>query len=341
ELQRGGQVYFVHNRIQTIGRVARELAELVPEARIAVAHGRMAEEKLAEAVERFSQRQIDVLVCTTIIEAGLDMPHVNTIIIDQAHKLGLAQLYQLRGRVGRRGVQAYAYLVYDKRARLTDAARRRLQAIFEASELGSGMQIAMRDLEIRGAGNLLGAEQSGHIGAVGFDLYCRLLGEAVAELKARQAGEELPKAVRPSEVSIDLPLSAHLPREYVADDGQRLALYRRLAAAATLEDVEEMAEEMRDRFGPPPEPAQALLYVLRLRALAGRAQVRTITTEDRQIVLRSAPGRWLETRGLPRPLPPGVRVGTSQVRLALGEGWQEALLKVLEGLAAHDYPPRH
>ena len=233
ELERGGQVYFVHNRVHNIEQVAHRLRDLVPEAEIAVAHGQMPEELLERVMLDFVRGGIDVLVCTTIIESGLDIPNVNTIIINQADRLGLAQLYQLRGRVGRGAFRAYAYVLYDRGRVLTEPAQKRLQTIFEATELGAGFQIALKDLEIRGAGNLLGAEQSGQIGAVGFDLYVRLLAEAVERLKALQRGEKppLPATARPA-VTLDLPLTAHIPHSYVPDLNLRLALYQRLASAA-------------------------------------------------------------------------------------------------------------
>ena len=251
ELERGGQVYFVHNRVQNIEQVAHRLRDLVPEAEIAVAHGQMPEEQLERVMLDFVRGGIDVLVCTTIIESGLDIPNVNTIIINQADRLGLAQLYQLRGRVGRGAFRAYAYLLYDRGRASREPAQKRLQTIFEATELGAGFQIALRDLEIRGAGNLLGAEQSGHIGAVGFDLYVRLLAEAVERLKALQRGEEppLPATARPA-VTIDLPLTAHIPDSYVPDLNLRLALYQRLASAEErVGGGGDGRGRWRDRFG--------------------------------------------------------------------------------------------
>jgi transcription-repair coupling factor (superfamily II helicase) len=291
EMERGGQVYFVHNRVHNIEVVARRLRDLVPEAEIAVAHGRMPEEKLAGVMLDFVKGAVDVLVCTTIIESGLDIANVNTIIINQASRLGLAQLYQLRGRVGRGVSRAYAYLLYDRDRSLSEPAQKRLQTIFEATELGAGFQIALRDLEIRGAGNLLGAEQSGHIGAVGFDLYSRLLADAVERLKALQRGEKPPLSAtaRPA-VTLDLPLTAHIPHSYVPDLNLRLALYQRLASAEEESEVEEAAREMADRFGALPPPVQNLLFAVQLRLLARRAGVQSIQTEDGQIVVRLAGG---------------------------------------------------
>jgi len=231
ELDRGGQAFYVHNRIETIEAQAEQLRRLLPQARIAVAHGQMPEGQLEQVMLAFAAGAWDVLVCTTIIESGLDIPNVNTIVIDRADALGLAQLYQLRGRVGRSARRAYAYLLYRRRDRLSEVARKRLQAIFNASELGAGFQIALADLEIRGAGNILGAEQHGHIAAVGFDLYTRLLGEAVEEQKAILEDRE-PVIARPAAV-VDLPIDAYLPDEYVAGEPQKLEFYRRLARVRT------------------------------------------------------------------------------------------------------------
>jgi transcription-repair coupling factor (superfamily II helicase) len=335
ELDRGGQVYFLHNRVQTIDYVTRQLRDIVPEAEIAVAHGQMPEHQLEQVMLDFVAGRVDVLVCTTIIESGLDIPNVNTIIIHRADKLGLAQLYQLRGRVGRGASLAYAYLLYDRQARLTDTAQRRLQTIFEATELGAGFQIALRDLEIRGAGNLLGAEQSGHMAAVGFELYCHLLSEAVERLRALREGEPPPPPREELEVTIDLPLSAHLPESYVPDLNLRLALYQRMAQMESVQQVDELAHELTDRFQEPPPLARNLLYVLRLRVLAMRAGVRSVATEDAQIVLRLREGRQLPADALRGRLPEGAHVGRTQLRLErarLGPAWPQALQRVLEEL---------
>jgi transcription-repair coupling factor (superfamily II helicase) len=342
ELERGGQVYLVHNRIYNIEQIAHRLRDLVPEAETAVAHGRMPEEQLERVMLDFVRGGIDVLVCTTIIESGLDIPNVNTIIINQANRLGLAQLYQLRGRVGRGAFRAYAYLLYDRGRVLTEPAQKRLQTIFEATELGAGFQIALKDLEIRGAGNLLGAEQSGHIGAVGFELYVRLLAEAVERLKALQRGEKPPLAAtaRPA-LTLDLPLTAHIPHSYVPDLNLRLALYQRLASAEEESEVEEVAREMADRFGPLPPPVHNLLFAVQLRLLAQRAGVQSIQTEDGQIVVRLAGGAHLPREELRRRAPPEVWVGQTQVRLdrdRLGESWREVLAGTLLTVAAATAP---
>ncbi len=259
ELLREGQVFWVHNRVQSIEERAAELRELVPEARVAVAHGQMNEDQLEQVVLDFWEGLFDVLVCTTIIESGIDMPAVNTLVVERADLLGLGQMHQLRGRVGRSGSRAYAYLFHPQDKQLSEEAHERLRTIGETTELGSGFKIAMRDLEIRGAGNLLGEAQSGHISAVGYDLYCQMVTEAVAEMK----GEEVPEQ---REMSLDIPVDAHLPHDYVPSEDLRLEAYRRLAEVTTLEQVADIAKEWKDRFGPIPETAQALLQVGALRA---------------------------------------------------------------------------
>ncbi|MBA3653104.1 MAG: transcription-repair coupling factor [Actinobacteria bacterium] len=270
ELLREGQAFFVHNRVSDIEYVARDLRELVPEARVAIAHGQMDEGTLEKVVLDFWDGQYDVLVCTTIIESGIDMPTVNTLVVDRADLLGLGQLHQLRGRVGRAGQRAYAYLFFPPDRSLSEEAYERLRTIGEHTELGSGFKIAMRDLEIRGAGNLLGANQSGHIAAVGYDLYVQMVSETVAELKG-----ETPK--EPAEIKLDLPVDAHLPKDYVDRDDLRLDAYRRLALVTTDAQVDDIRDEWLDRYGPLPPPADALLAVGRLRAAAARTGVREIT----------------------------------------------------------------
>jgi transcription-repair coupling factor (superfamily II helicase) len=272
ELLREGQAFYVHNRVRDIELVAEHVRTLVPEARVAVAHGQMDEGRLERTVQDFWEREYDVLVCTTIVESGLDMPTVNTLVVDRSDLLGLAQLYQLRGRVGRRGQRAYAYLLHPPDRVLTEEAYERLKTIGEFTDLGSGFKIAMRDLEIRGAGNLLGAAQSGHIAAVGFDLYCQMVTEAVGELK----GEPVPE---PLEITVDVPVDANLPRDYVARDDVRMEAYRRLAAVTDPADVDDIRAEWEDRYGPPPDAAVALLDVARLRAQCARLGIRSITVQ--------------------------------------------------------------
>ena len=258
ELLREGQVFYVHNRVADIEHAAERVRRLVPEARVAVAHGQMDEGTLERVVLDFADYRYDVLVCTTIIESGIDMPTVNTLVVDRADRLGLGQLHQIRGRVGRSGRRAYAYLFHPVDRVLSEEAYERLKTIGEATQLGSGYRIAMRDLEIRGAGNLLGEAQSGHIAAVGYDLYCRLVNEAVAELRGETVGE-------PPEVSIEVPVDAHIPADYIGREAARLEAYRRLAAAMELSELADIRAEWTDRFGPVPEPAEALLSIGRLR----------------------------------------------------------------------------
>ncbi len=272
EMLREGQVLFVHNRVRDIQHVAADVRELVPDARVAVAHGQMDESSLEKVVLQFWDREYDVLVCTTIVESGLDMPTVNTLVVDRADMLGLAQLYQLRGRVGRRGQRAYAYLLYPPDRALSEQAYERLKTIGEFTDLGSGFKIAMRDLEIRGAGNLLGAEQSGHIAAVGFDLYVEMVTEAVGELTGDVREH-------PTEVQIDLPITAHLPRDYIERDDVRMEAYRRLAAVTTMDDVDDVRAEWNDRYGAPPPAAAALLDVARLRAELLRLGVTSVSVQ--------------------------------------------------------------
>jgi transcription-repair coupling factor (superfamily II helicase) len=263
-LLREGQVFYVHNRVQSIDRAVARLQEMVPDARYVVAHGRMSEGQLEQVMIDFWNGEYDVMVATTIIESGLDLPKVNTLIVERADLLGLAQLYQLRGRVGRSDQRAYAYLFHPAEQSLTEEAHRRLEAIGEATDLGSGFQLALRDLEIRGAGSILGEVQSGHIAAVGFDLYAELVAEAVSELEGR---EPVPP---PAEVRIDLPVDAHLPETYVADQELRLEAYRRLATTASNDQVDDVAAEWADRFGPLPPAAEALVALARLRVEALR-----------------------------------------------------------------------
>ena len=264
ELMREGQVFFVHNRVSSIERVAAELQQLVPEARIAVAHGKMSESRLEQIIVDFWERKFDVLVCTTIVETGLDISNANTLIVDQAQNYGLSQLHQLRGRVGRGRERAYAYFLYPTDKILGEVALERLKAVATHNELGAGMQLAMKDLEIRGAGNLLGGEQSGHIAGVGFDLYLRLVGEAVANFR----GDEEDSA--PADVKVDLPVNAHLPHDYVDSERLRLAAYRQIAQATTDQELTEAREELTDRYGAVPEATENLFSVaaLRLRARA-------------------------------------------------------------------------
>ncbi|MCD6359333.1 MAG: DEAD/DEAH box helicase, partial [Armatimonadetes bacterium] len=260
EVERGGQVYFVHNHVRSIEHVAAAVQRLVPEATVAVGHGQMAEDELEAVMMAFYAGEFDVLVCTTIIENGLDVPNANTIIIDDADRLGLAQLYQLRGRVGRSNRQAYAYLLYRYPERMTEEAEQRLKAIEEFSELGSGFKVALRDLEIRGAGDVLGAEQSGHMSAVGLDLYCHMLADSVRALKGENVDDD-----EEGYPSVDLPMEAVIPADYVPGENQRIALYRRLASVTDEHQLAALGEEMVDRYGPQPRPVRNLMDLARLK----------------------------------------------------------------------------
>jgi transcription-repair coupling factor (superfamily II helicase) len=322
ELDRGGQVFFVHNRVETIEAQAEQLRRMLPGVRFVVGHGQMPEGALEKVMITFASGEADVLVCTTIIESGLDIPNANTIIIDRADTLGLAQLYQLRGRVGRSSRRAYAYLLYRRRERMSEEARKRLQAIFNASELGAGFQIALADLEIRGAGNILGGEQSGHMAAVGFDLYSRLLAEAVEERKARR--EDRPVRVEKPQAVVDLPVEAHLPDSYVPEEAQKLELYRRLARARSAGDLGAFRQEVTDRFGPMPPPVVRLVEVAELRLAAEAAGVASMAREEGQLVVRFGEGmtratamRLLSGGGLPGVKPSDVTFASNQVRIRL------------------------
>ena len=352
ELDRGGQVFYVHNRVETIEAQADQLRQLLPHARIVVAHGQMGEGQLEKVMLAFARGDYDVLVCTTIIESGLDIPNANTIIIDRADALGLAQLYQLRGRVGRSSRRAYAYLLYRKRGQLSDIARKRLQAIFNASELGAGFQIALSDLEIRGAGNILGAEQHGHLAAVGFDLYTRLLSEAVEEQRAVRDSRA---PVKPrAETVIDLPVNAFLPDDYVAEEPMKLELYRRMGKAGTETDVATIRTELIDRFGAIPAPVERLLEVARLRIMASRAGIASLAREGHELIVRfqsdwprSATMRAMAPTSLTDRVPgvaPGtVTYGSNQMRIRLAKdpevAWKTTR-NIIERLATRlEQPP--
>lgn len=292
ELHRGGQVFFVHNRVETIENMAARISKLLPSVRVAVAHGQMKEDQLEGIMRRFLDHEFDVLVTTTIIESGLDMPRVNTLIVDRADRFGLAQLYQLRGRVGRSSQRAFAYLMTPPGEKLSPEARRRLAALEEFQALGSGYHIAMRDLEIRGAGNLLGDEQSGHMEAIGFDLYCRLLEETVSELRGG-------RGVAPVDVKVDLKVAAFLPDDYVGDPQLKMDLYRRLARLREPELADRLRDEFRDRYGPVPIPVDNLLEVHRIRILASRSGVEEVRASRKGLDLFFAGGQ--------EPTPPIIR----------------------------------
>jgi transcription-repair coupling factor (superfamily II helicase) len=276
EHERGGQAFFLHNRVETIDETAERLRALCPGVRFAVAHGQMGEGELEAVMLDYLRGGADVLVCTSIIESGLDIPHANTLIVEHADTFGLAQLYQIRGRVGRSRERAYAYLLYDSARALSEEAAQRLSALSDYTELGAGFQIAMRDLEIRGAGNLLGDEQSGHVAALGFELYMQMLDEAVAEAE-REAGDGADGAERPEPVRLDVNVDAYVPTDYIAYEQAKIDVHRRVAGALEVADVEQLRAELEDRFGPVPEPLENLLALQRARIKFGQAGARTVS----------------------------------------------------------------
>ena len=280
ELDRGGQIYFLHNRIESISHVTEKIRRLVPSARCEIAHGQMHADDLEDIMLRFEDKDFDVLVCTTIVESGLDIPNVNTIVVDNADRLGLSQLYQLRGRVGRSRRQGYAYLLYRKDKQLTDVAEKRLNALREFSDLGSGYKVALRDLEIRGAGNLLGAAQSGTVSTVGFDLYTQLLSQAINEMRGEpsEGDFELP--------NVSLPLDALIPGLYIPSEAERILMYKKLTAVRKVEDVQRIQEEFEDRYGDPPRPVWNLLSLLRLRLRCADIGISAIVAEKRRVAVR-------------------------------------------------------
>ncbi len=331
EIDRGGQVFFVHNRVQGIQIIAQKLQRLMPDVRIAVGHGQMNEEQLERVMVGFANGEYDVLVSTTIIENGLDIPNANTIIVNNAAYFGLSQLYQLRGRVGRATHQAYAYFFYNKDAKLTPIQEKRLRAIFEATELGAGFRIAMKDLEIRGAGSLLGAEQSGFMNSVGFDLYTKLLAEAVQEMQGKKVEISAPTT------TVDLPLDAYLPDDYIGDRTLKVNFYQRLAGLAQPEQVETMEAEMTDRFGPPPTPVQNLLKIVRLKVEAGQLGYESIALKDNAFILtmkRSViPNRIVLYRRFRNDAQ--VQQGVIRIpRRLFGANWLEQLQELLPAIAA-------
>ena len=336
ELERNGQVFFVHNRIQGISAVASKIKLLVPEAQIDIAHGQMPEEMLEKVMLRFQNGQTNVLVCTTIIESGLDLPNVNTLIVNHADKFGLTQLYQLRGRIGRGSNLAYAYFLYDKEKRLGLVAEKRLRTIFEATELGAGFGIAMKDLEIRGAGSLLGTRQSGNISAVGFNLYTQLLSQAVEEQKARRSKiKDTKKPVRWPEPSIDLPLKSFIPEDYISDVDVRLSIYQKLTTLNSLEQVEDLSKELDDRFGPLPEETQNLLYVVRLKVLGVRVGVESISTNDYVVTIRLFPGLQFNRQKLLPFYRYSIKIGFTQLIInlkRLGDDWQNILENIFKSI---------
>ena len=343
ELERGGQIFFVHNRVHTIEAMKAHLNQLVPEANVDIGHGQMPETQLASVMHRFNEGKTDILLSTTIIESGLDIPNANTLIVDRADTFGLAQLYQLRGRVGRGAARAYSYFFRHNKMTPTQEGQQRLEVIAENTQLGAGYSIAMRDLEIRGAGDLLGTRQSGHIQAVGFHLYTRLLADAVRNL--RLAGSKLQVDMHDDEpanfqalnlqpmsmpVNVDLPLAVGIPADYIADQDLRLRLYRRIADLRDESEIDALASEFRDRFGQLPVSTQNLFYQMRVKLRAEKAGLAAITWENGQIVLRYPVvedenyGKRLADLG------PGIRGGKSAYWCSFGENWQ---IRLLESLA--------
>jgi transcription-repair coupling factor (superfamily II helicase) len=349
ELERGGQVFFVHNRVQTIDAMRMHLEKLVPEAHIAIAHGQMPENELSAVMHRFTAGEVDILLCTSIIESGLDIPNANTLIVDRGDAFGLAQLYQLRGRVGRGAARAYAYFFRHRKLRPTPEGQERLEVIAENTQLGAGYSIAMRDLEMRGAGELLGTRQSGHIAAVGFHLYTRMLAAAVKQIRSvgkfagwKVAGDpaNLPtfqlsnlEAFQPMAlpVNVDLPLAIGIPEDYVPDQNLRLRLYRRLADLSDESALEALAAEFTDRFGALPEAVTDLFYQMQVKLRAEKAGLVSVGMESGQIVLRyPAPAGGVEPKRLP-DLGHGVRGGKNAYWCVFGkeEDWRERLLETL------------
>ncbi|MDP2956227.1 MAG: helicase-related protein, partial [Longimicrobiales bacterium] len=294
ELDRGGQTFFVHNRVETIYTVAEEVRALIPEARVAVAHGQMPAHDLDEVMRAFVDAEVDVLVCSSIIENGLDVPNANTLVVDRADRFGLSQLYQIRGRVGRSDRRAYCYLIVPEE--LTEEAERRLRVLEHHTELGSGYSVALRDLELRGAGNLLGADQSGFANQVGLDAYLRLLEKTVERM---QKGEQ---EVEHPDPDVSLAGSAYLPEGYVEDSGQKLHLYRRLSKVRTRQEVDALGREMADRFGPLPEEVRRLLDAAVLRILGRQVGVDRILVRDRAARLTFRPGVIPRVAALDEPL---------------------------------------
>ncbi len=328
ELARRGQVFFVHNRVQTIEAEADRLRGLVPEARIEVAHGQMPERGLATVMRSFTEGAVDVLVCTTIIESGLDIPNANTIVVNESHRLGLAQLYQLRGRVGRAGQRAYAYLLYPPLRSLTEKADKRLDVIADLQDLGSGFKLAMRDLEIRGAGNLLGEQQHGEIAAVGLELYNHLLAQAVTALQGKPVVES------PAQVTVALPLPAFLPVDYVSDERLRLRCYQDLAACSSESELDARVRGLVDRFGPLPSPAEMLVYSLRVRLLAAAAGVLAVEGErGAGLVVRLPVTHDLDLPSVAAQFRSTVRATPSQLHLSTQHAWRDTLPALLREVA--------
>jgi transcription-repair coupling factor (superfamily II helicase) len=338
ELLREGQVFYIHNRVESIERAAARIRDLVPEARVEVAHGQMSEDALERIIVDFWEKRFDVLVCTTIVESGLDISNANTLVVERGDMLGLAQLHQLRGRVGRGRDRGYAYFLYPPEKPLTEAAHDRLATIAQHTDLGSGMAVAMKDLEIRGAGNVLGGEQSGHIEGVGFDLYLRLVGEAVAVLKGEVEGG----AGEPAEIKVELPVDAHIPHAWVPSERVRLQAYQRIADAHDETTLAEVRAELIDRFGQLPEPVERLFEVARLRALVRAVGLSEVVAQGAKVrffpvelpesaslrISRLYPGTIIKptVRTILVPRPSTARVGGEPLRDAALLQWTTELI---------------
>jgi len=331
ELQRGGQVYYVHNRVRTIQKAAERIRRLVPKARVAVGHGQMGEDELAHVMVDFESAKHDVLVCTTIIESGLDIPNVNTIFVERSDRFGLAQLYQLRGRVGRSGRRAYAYFLYDPRRSLTEQADKRLDVISGLHELGQGFKIALRDLEIRGAGNLLGTEQHGAIAAVGFEMYLQMLQGAVAKMRSGSEETAVGDVLSTTEMNLDLPLDHFIPRSYIRDEKLRLGAYRQLAGTEDEQELDSILRSLEDRYGSGPKQLDNLAYSLRVKLRGQRMGLRGVVAEGHDIVIRVDPQRFLDVEELSRRMVGRLTVAPNRLKMRRqGEGWQQDLLRLLD-----------
>ncbi|MDR0405874.1 MAG: transcription-repair coupling factor, partial [Clostridiales bacterium] len=291
EAARGGQVYYLHNRVRTIEKTAAMIRAFSPELRVAAAHGKMSENELEDIMQQTLDGEIDVLVCTTIIETGLDIPNINTIIVEDADKMGLAQLYQLRGRVGRSNRLAYAYLTYRRDKVMSETAEKRLRAIRDFTEFGSGFKIALRDLELRGAGDVIGARQHGHMDAVGYDLYCKLLSEAVAQLKGEPFAQEL-------QTVVSLPVSALIPKDYITGENYRVEIYKKIAAVESEQDWMEVYDEIGDRYGDVPQTVANLIDISLIRALASSLGIEEVKHNDRGALFTYAAGTRLDLEAI-------------------------------------------
>jgi transcription-repair coupling factor (superfamily II helicase) len=334
ELQRGGQVYFVHNRVRTIEKAADRVRGLVPSARVIVGHGQMPEDQLAHVMVDFESAKHDVLVCSTIIESGLDIPNVNTIIVEDADRFGLAQLYQLRGRVGRSGRRAYAYFLYNPRRSLTETADKRLDVISGLHELGQGFKIALRDLEIRGAGNLLGTEQHGAIAAVGFEMYLQMLQSAVGKLRSGADESVVADVLSTEEMNLDLPLDHFIPSSYIRDEKLRLAAYRQLAATDVEEELDAVLRSLKDRYGHAPGQLDNLAYSLRVKIRGQKLGLRGVVSDGHDIAIRVDPERYLDVEELSRRMAGRISVLPNRIKMRRqGESWKDDLLSLLGEMA--------